>query len=865
MPGFFRNFAANHFFRKNMKKLLYILICSLMAYGCHTTPEGISEDEAMRFLYASMALPDSTDYSETFYREQVRTTLQARQEMPWGPSIPKREWMHFVLPIRVNNENLDTFRLAMYEELKARVEGMTMEEAALEVNHWCHEHVTYQPSDARTSSPLATMRSAIGRCGEESTFTVAALRTIGIPARQVYTPRWAHTDDNHAWVEAWIEGEWKFMGACEPEPVLNLGWFNAPASRAMLMHTKAIGNYDGPERVMTRTACYTEIDVTDTYAPTTVIQVEVTDADGRPTPATVQFRLYNYAEFYPLNTKQTDEEGKCDFKAGHGTLLVWATDNHRFGFETVQVESEASPVKVKLIHDIATAQQQSPETYAFDVIPPAERNTVPSMTDEQVERNKQRLAYEDSLRQAYTATFYHEGQRPKDEEAFLLKARGNHATLTAFLDQSDDHAKAMHILSLLSDKDLRDVTLDVLTDNYTYAASDAPDVLQQRISNEMLTPYRQALLNAIPKADAERFRADASLLEKWICDNITIDNEHNPLQLCMHPISIWKAKRCDSHSRDIFFVAMARTLGIEARLNEVTNTVEYKTDGCWRSAFASNEESKATDDGTLRLAYQPTDVLSDPHYYTHFTLSLIEDGIPTLLNFPESATWNDTFAQGVQLPAGQYILTTGTRLASGSVLSQMTFFTITTGQDTEVALTLRQTTDDVQIIGNFGSETRYSPIVVFQNEGVSIAGMEPVDFLSADILPETSILSTTGRGYYAIGLLSVGTEPTNHALNDLSAVKDELERWGRPILLIVNDLDEAARIQEDFPNLPSTVHFGTDTTGKIQEGMHHAVQATPATRLPIFLIADTFDRVVFMRQGYTIGLGDQMLKISRKL
>ena len=37
--------------------------------------------------------------------------------------------------------------------------------------------------------------------------------------RQGYTPRWAHTDDNHAWVEAWVNGKWYFLGACEPEPV----------------------------------------------------------------------------------------------------------------------------------------------------------------------------------------------------------------------------------------------------------------------------------------------------------------------------------------------------------------------------------------------------------------------------------------------------------------------------------------------------------------------------------------------------------------------------------------------------------------------------------------------------------------------
>lgn len=133
------------------------------------------------------------------------------------------------------------------------------------------------PSDARTSSPLASVRTAYGRCGEESTFTVAALRAVGIPARQVYTPRWAHTDDNHAWVEAWVDGEWHFLGACEPEPVLDLAWFNAPASRGMLMHTNAFGNYDGPEEVVGRTPCTTEINVTANYAPVAPVTVRVLD------------------------------------------------------------------------------------------------------------------------------------------------------------------------------------------------------------------------------------------------------------------------------------------------------------------------------------------------------------------------------------------------------------------------------------------------------------------------------------------------------------------------------------------------------------------------------------------------------------
>ena len=172
------------------------------------------EQLAMKFLYSYMPLPDMTDYSVDFYKMNVDYALRTRKEMAWGSKVPDREFYHFVLPVRINNENLDESRRVFFEELKERVKGMSMRDAALEVNHWCHEKVTYRPSDSRTSSPLASVKTAFGRCGEESTFGVAAMRAVGIPARQVYTPRWAHTDDNHAWVEVWIDGEWQFLGAC---------------------------------------------------------------------------------------------------------------------------------------------------------------------------------------------------------------------------------------------------------------------------------------------------------------------------------------------------------------------------------------------------------------------------------------------------------------------------------------------------------------------------------------------------------------------------------------------------------------------------------------------------------------------------
>ena len=65
-----------------------------------------AEREALEFLYAYMPLADAVDYPESYFLDQVRATFRIREEMGW--KVPEREFRHFVLPLRVNNENLDT-------------------------------------------------------------------------------------------------------------------------------------------------------------------------------------------------------------------------------------------------------------------------------------------------------------------------------------------------------------------------------------------------------------------------------------------------------------------------------------------------------------------------------------------------------------------------------------------------------------------------------------------------------------------------------------------------------------------------------------------------------------------------------------
>ena len=823
--------------------------------------------EALTFLYAYMPLGDITDYSGEFFLENIDYTLKAKEEMPWGKLIPEREFRHFVLPIRVNNENLDSSRKVFYEELKDRVKNLSLHDAVLEVNHWCHEKVVYTPSDARTSSPLASVKTAYGRCGEESTFTVAALRSVGIPARQVYTPRWAHTDDNHAWVEAWVDGTWYFLGACEPEPVLNLGWFNAPASRGMLMHTKVFGRYNGPEEIMHQNPNFTEINIIGNYAPFAGAHVKIVDAAGNPVEgAKVEFKVYNYAEFYTVANKKTDASGKTFLSAGKGDMLVWASKDGKFGYGKVSfgVDNEV----------VIALDKKAGEAYSieFDIMPPPEGFNMPEVTPEQRAENNRRFAIEDSIRNAYVATFMTDASAREfakkyqlDEDAvakILVASRGNYDVITNFLARlRSDKSKAggIDMLQRISAKDLRDVSLEVLIDHMqSHVYKENMDYFRRfirnpRVANEMLTPYKSFFEKAISEEDKAAFKADWNKLAVWVSENIKVDANCNLGGSPISPAGVWKARIADAHSRNIFFVSMARSLGIPSRIDEVTGKVQLiSNDGVTDVDFDATTPVE-TKVGKFMATYKPIKSLADPKYYSHFSISkLTDEGTLQLLNYDEGdvdmgagATWSNLLKNGTALDEGNYMMVTGTRLANGGVLANLEFFQIQPGKTTKVDMVMREATGDVQVIGNFNSESLYKPL---------------------DSNDMKSVLTTTGRGYYVVAVLGVNQEPTNHALRDIAALADDFEKWGRSMILLFPSEEDYAKFRpQDFPGLPKTITLGIDKDGAIQQQIAKQMKLSNSTILPMFIIGDTFNRVVFVSQGYTIGLGEQMMKIIHKL
>ena len=842
--------------------LIFVAFSALLFSGCagETKQQAFNEEKAMQFLYEYMPLGDSVDYTEDYYRECINYAFRAKAELPWGVSVPEREFKHFVVPVRVNNENLDRFRATYYEELKDRVKDLSLYDAVLEVNHWCHERVNYKGSDSRTSAPMATIKTSWGRCGEESTLLVTALRTVGIPARQVYTPRWAHCDDNHAWVD----GQWHFLGACEPEPMLDLGWFNEPASRTLLLHTRVFGDYDGPEEVISRGDNYTEINVVDNYGKTAKTTFTVVDTEGKPQAnLSVEFKIYNYAEFCTVVKKTTDENGQTWLTAGLGCMMAYAEKDGKFGFQVFK-SGENENVTITLDHEEGTM-----DSFEFDMVPPASSGILPEVTAEMRAENDRRVAYEDSLRNAYIADCKKAQQElimntgNKGLCRIYEKTWGNYQTIADFVKYAqgkNQEIKAVELLKNISDKDLRDISLEVLKDHFdntpdltSSIISMPPDlyaqyILSPRVSNEMLVPYRKTLTEFFTEAERQKYHDNPTLLVDWVKQNIQTGDNLNPQRYPISPLGVLKARKADRHSRNIFFVSMARSLGIAAQINPVNGNVQY-FDNQWNNVDFEAAEPASTTIGYLDIQYRPIASVADPKYYTHFSIKKFDGKSFRLLAYDAKDPGIDdgmtlsTFEHPTPLDKGYYILTAGTRLDDGTALTHSEFFTIKAGETTSVNLVLRDPNADLSVIGSFYSNNR---------------------FTDPETDEEYNPKQLIRDSYYILGLLDQGSEPTTHAMQDIAAFRKEFEASNLPLIFIFSDKADYDKFKlKNFSELPDDITYGLDD-GTIRDDLVESLHLSNDSR-PIFIIANANSEVVFVKQGYTIGLGEQMLKVMAKL
>lgn len=852
-----------------MKKIFVLSLVLLLSLGCLNAQnprenkaifekaKTEQEKQYLQFLYEYMPLNDLADYDGDFFLNQVRYAIKARETFDWGKKIPEDIFKHFVLVYRVNNENLDTARMYIFETLKDRIKGMSMYDAALEVNHWCHEKVNYKASDGRTSSPLATIRTSWGRCGEESTFTVTALRAMGLPARQCYTPHWAHTDDNHAWVEVWIDGVWHYLGACEPEPELDIAWFDAPVKRAMMVHTTVFGKYNGKEQKNFESDLYSKINLLSNYTDTKRLEIKVIDSKGNAVEnAQVSFGLYNYAEYYPIAKIYTDKNGVATLETGYGDLMIWAKKDGK-------TASALAKAEVKNMTLTINPTKKTWQTQKFKLCPPTPK-PIKVVSEEKKAANAIRLAYEDSLRESYLKTF------PRNQETnfrnqvsekqikelnsskedaikigkYIDESWGNYEEIEKVLASQDENAVA--ILGLLYEKDLRDIRAEVVLSHLkaykNYPAKEEAlkeFVLNPRIQLEKITNYREFLQKHFAD-QANSFIQNPQQIADWINQNIKLNTVENYYDVQISPEGILRIGQCDKLSREILFVAIARSFGIAARYEWAEGRAQYKLSAKEDWKYPQFEIATNEPLGRLTVTNSAKNKIK-PEYYIHFTLQrLVNDEFMTL-DFEYDPKF-EKFPETLEIPAGYYRLMSGNRDAAGNIYVIEQYFFVTAGAETKIEIEMEEIDGKLSTLGTLDMDKK---IQLIDGKKQSLKEL------------------SQGKGL-VLAIVDPYSEPVRHLMADMPLVKSEMEKWGGGIAFVMTKLPNQS-IEKLYPNLPNQSLFAHDADKKIQKAIVKATNFDFANNYPLLCFITKEGEIVFLSEGYRIGSGDSLLKVIHQL
>jgi transglutaminase-like putative cysteine protease len=804
--------------------------------------------DAIRWLYSVMPVSDAVDYPFSLILEYAQHGVFLYHHGPFAHKIPLELFLNYVLLHRVNNEDLVSCRKFFYDLLHEEIEQCDMTEAVKKINYWCAQEVTYRASDQRTISALTAYRSGFGRCGEESTFAVSVLRALGIPARQVYVPLWSHCDDNHAWVEAWCDGAWHYLGACEPEEILDKGWFTNAASRAMMIHSRWFGLTEPQDPIVGKKGIATIINHLQLYAKAKEITVLVQDEKGQPCVGVpVSYEVLNYSEYGNIAATTTDQMGQTSIMTGFGGIHISAQVGDLYGDYLLNTQKEEQgiltlqPIKAKL--DVWRD---------LEFIPPID--SVPSpvvLTKEEKYRNEKKLKEATQKRLNKISQFYrieeanevaaNYGEKKEEVLSILKKASGNFSEIKDFLyrikKEKHEQALGISLLRCLSDKDYLDVKADMLLNYLTSVAGYKhlyPEdifnsyILCPRVQFERLTD-EVAVLNHYLQENKEIRQADPKAIWSHVNQQIISLPEKEYGQLITSATGCLKSGGGSRLSKEILCIRMLRHLGIPARMNPTDGTMEYYVKGEFVPLVNQRVQAKGfvTFKGDSKVPW---------NYAQNWSLGKwTEHGFYTLQLYGNITTEQ----LGVlSLEEGIYRVITSNRLPNGTVLAKEYYFEVKDEQEKEIELSIKQ--------------AQLSQM------------LEEIELPDFDVQwknQEVSARELAGSSKALFLWLEVNREPTEHILNELYEISDQMNKLGTKIYVVLKSEEDLQDVTfSKTKKVLEHIEILYDLSETNAQLLARRMYVDP-DKLPLIIVMKKGFLGTYATSGYNVGTANMLLRI----
>lgn len=815
-------------------------ILSAMEQAAKTESEDVMF--AIRWIYANSPLSDMANYDFEIFKSCAEHGIFLRQNSPYSKDLPEDIFLNYVLHVRVNEEELCDCRKFFYGLLADRLEGMNMHDAIIETNYWNAENVMYQATDGRTISALGAYYSAYGRCGEESAFGVNVYRAVGIPARQIYTPRWAHCDDNHAWVEVYCDGKWHFLGACEPEEVLNKGWFTNASSRAMLIHSRCFGEIAN-EEIISKVGMASFLNNLKLYAVTTRVTVTVKDENGNPVPdAQVGFGILNYSNIFNGAVMKTDANGQAGLTCGLGSLNIHVKKDGKYCEKMIYTPDEANVEMILKTEPIEYDVWQN-----FVAIAPKDQIVNGAKpTEEQKELCQVKTNAANAKRNARVAAMFDSEKAKAVVEKYgysqeiydlLFESRSNVTSLIEFLEDENFEAKEKEKLLLtLSKKDRRDVKTEILkealalTKDYSFEDEDMfyQYVVCPRVFTEPLSKNRQFLLDYFNEEQKAQFRKDPQSVWTYINDTIGFNPDIEYGQIVTRPIGALTVKNASPLSKRILFVSICRALGIVSRMNPLNHLAEYYADG----RFIPVE---ILEKGHSTIIFEKG---SDEtwQYYPDFSVGQLVDAEYQTLDLSDEK-WDGNQLK-ITVTGGTYRVITDNRLPNGNLYASKYHFELADGE-TKVIRLQKHHANLAEMLDNFALDE----FKLRDADGNVVLGSE--------ITKQKAILMW----------LEQGKEPTEHILNEMLEQEEDYQNISADIIFIIKDKSalENAKLKLVLDTFKKIKVYYDSFVPNV-ETLARRMYVDP-DKLPLIIVTTKELNAVYACSGYNVGSGDMLVKI----
>ncbi|MDF2542325.1 MAG: hypothetical protein K0S47_2043, partial [Herbinix sp.] len=617
------------------------------------------------------------------------------------------------------------------------------------------------------------------------------------------------------------------------------------ASRAMLVHSRLFTGFGyDQEEVANQDGTVTVLNHMDRYAMGNNVTIRVVDEQEKPMPeALVRVEIVNSAELFPIAILRTGEDGTASIKLGLGEVHLQGLYKGATGSTFVNVK-EANEVTVIINKENPSQGWTKYRITAPDSVVMAGVD----MTKEQEQLQDEKNKVGDLLRQKRQDSYYDEDYVNQWKEYpsilhTLNNAKGNFDEIRKFLDTKISGVGVSEkdsLLKVIFLKDCRDIKAETLLDQLDalrYQNLYEKEIFEQyvlspMISIEKATPFRSFIRNYFGDKGEELVKNPEQLLA-YLDTEIVYYPEKEYDTIVSTPKSTLTMKAASPLSKKVLFVAICRTYGLAARLDQVYSEPQYYTG----NGFVFADE-KLRDQSRLTLVSKDG---KTPVYYQQFTIGYKnEDGSYQTLDL-----WGTDFMDGklvVELIPGNYRIVTCDRMNSGSILGKINYVTLSPGQEQELSLVCSELKAEDLI-----TETPLPSFGLLDGEG---------KYTGCDVI--------CGEDKNIFVFADPGKEPTEHVFNEML----QLAKMGEfPPCKIHLILKEGALLKDETLCKFLKVY---GETALWKDEQDHTLTAfglatgVDATKLPFIAVTKGSNRCIYSCSGYRVGSADVLARLVRE-